>query len=392
MSLAAPFGLHAWLRASRGAGPTPVETCAAIQAMLDPAESIVAITLEGSRLDRHLLASVPPHRLFRYLLDEPAAMADQPLRGPGWNAPAPAIRLGAHDRDMPPPPPLPWPAPPPLPARRYRRLDTLHARDRVGLIVAETPEALFDALAGAPALLREQPPALLLDLAGVTPAERPALLRRAMAATGAGALAWHDGLLLPCADEPAWRERLLQFADRVACALPARLRPPLPPGAPAGADIARDTLAWLGWQSPVRADETRRAGLGTSFDDAMPVAGFHYAETDGHGWWRWTGPARRAAFALPVSDAGRWTLRLDVFAWGTVRDADDVQLFADGIRLEPMPAEGAPLRFGVIAIPAAMPRGRVRIDLVCRSVRRASESDERQVGICLTRATLERVG
>jgi hypothetical protein len=298
--------------------------------------------------------------------------------------------VAGQDRDLPASPRLGWPGPHLRPNRRLRRLDTLYADGpRIDLLAIEDPDPCR-LLSGATALLRDEAPILVVSLAMVAPADRPRVWEQIVEIAGAG-YRWHDSWLLLRPDQAARRDALLLEAETVACGFP--LGSPLAPSPPAeiAAQLPPDqiALAAVAWGGATAARGAPTA-VAVKFDEALPCAGFHGAETDGAGsWWRWSGPDSRAAFALPLPAPGTWRLRLHVIAWGTVRDPTALEARIDGAPLAFEHADGASIRFRPVRIPPAAATDRIRIDLVTPPPRRASADDPRAIGIGIAGAVLE---
>ena len=372
--------LRAGLRLLHGAVPTAEAACAAWLAALSPETDIVAALLPGTRLERTLQQMVPPERLFRLALPPRAAgcrrLADPELI---------AAVAGAQDLDIPAEPVLPWPQPS-APGWRMRRLDTLFPHPgRIGLIVTDEAAGAAALLRGAATLLRQDVPAVVIDLSALPPNARLAVWADCDAALAGSAHRWHDGLLLPCTLGPLLPE---QLHDAVVCALPAS----------AGATMI-ERLAQLGWRAPVPPPPPAAARSEVTFDAALAGFGFHPPQADRNGACRWSGAGPLCGFAIALPGPGRWDLRLEVHDWGVVRSPSELQLGleipgpdgAAALRWFTGLAEAAGrIRFEGIVVPGDDARGQLVFHLATR--RPAGRVDDgRPRGICLSRATLEGV-
>jgi hypothetical protein len=379
--------LRGSLRAMRGAPIVAADLCRTLLARLPPESCIVALTLPGSRLDRALGDAVATERLLRHRRDSATAEAM------AESAEFCEEILSDRDRDVAEAALPPWPGGRTRPAHRLRRLDTLYADShRVGLIVIEDAAAAPAILHGAQRLLRTQAPAIVFDLAGAAPAERVESCERFAALLAPFELAWHDTMLVPVPDAARRREALLVLADQVVAAVPPGILPTSLPASLAGtisranADLAE--LAWSGWRSPVAQSDRGETSAG--FDPWLTCRGFHPPESDGHAWWRWSGPGMRATFAMPQPGVGAWRLRLDVLDWGVADAPDALQVFWRGRRLREVYRDGVGASFDGIEVSGPELEGRLLIEMLTPHPRRASENDPRQIGVNCLRATLER--
>ncbi len=318
------------------------DVTAALIEDLDASAAIVGVSVPGSWLDRALAASVHPARLFRYEADGAPGLL------PGPRHKGPVLVLSDGDRDIPEPAPRPWPLARPRGDRRLRALDTLlGAAHRVGMLVIETPAAIDRVLAGAAQIVARDAPTLVVGWGGMPRDARPTARERLIARIGDD-YSWFDG--------------------------------------EAGASVGiRSTTAWRP-RPPVRHDSAI-----VPVDQDLPCLGLYDPETDGGvAFWRWSGPGREIALAVPLPGPGRWRLWLDIMAWGSAARPRDLTVFADGQRLDPVPVRGRGATYADFHVADALPL--VRIDIVTPPTRRASEDDPRLIGINLTRVGLLRVG
>jgi hypothetical protein len=152
-------------------------------------------------------------------------------------------------------------------------------------------------------------------------------------------------------------------------------------------------VAWRGWQGGIDTDVHRTAGVSVAFSPELPARNLHTAETNGNGvWWRWTGPASRSSFAMPVPGPGQWNLKFHVMNWGVVRQASDLKIYASGQSLPLRWADDNSAAFGPFTVPISEASGVTRVDVVTPLTRRASPDDDRQIGINLIQCVLEGAG
>jgi hypothetical protein len=383
--------IFAMLSLRRNGAPTPWETCAEILDSVVGESDVVAVTPPGSYLARRLHEAVDRDHLFLHCPEESAGAMPISMDNEGI-----AIVLGENDRNRRDFGIRGWlPAAPP-PVFRRRRLDTVYFDShRVGLLVLDCPSGAPAVLRGAARILSVYHPGILLDLTAVPPAARSAVWQECVAAVGP-AYAWHDGLMLACDTSERRSEAVLACAATAVCALPPHMLPDTPMPREVTSLMSDDLrtladLSWAGWQDRVAIDTARFKGVSASFDQTLPTIGFHPPESDGDGtWWRWTGPAVRSVFMMPVPGPGPWLLQLHILNWGAAEAPDDIRVDAAGYDLAPVVSDAHTASFGPLKLRHPLARSLIPIGIVTAETRPASAEDPRRIGICISRCTLIR--
>lgn len=380
--------LYAVLSMRRNGAPTFWETCAAVLPRTNESD-VVAVTPAGSYLARRLREEVAEHRLF---LHRPAEL---PELGGSTRIVELGVRvaLADKDRDRHAAHASCWPPIPTSSQLRLRCIDTLYADSHnVKLVVLDCPTSGSAVLRGARRLLDKHQPTVVVDFTAVPICMRKAIWEDCVAAVGAG-YDWRDGMLLPCNTPERRAMSLFNCANSIACALPddvGRLNPP-PSEAMLDQSLSGlSILARANWKDSVPSDPARFAGLAVPFDSDLPNANFHAAETAGSGiWWRWTGPAARSKFAMPIPGPGRWNLRFQVINWGVVKEPRDVRIHVAGQTSMPCRFDTDSITWGPLTVPVAHAASSLWVQIVTSPTMQASDEDMRWIGINFSQCTLE---
>ncbi len=267
-----------------------------------------------------------------------------------------------------------------------RRLDTLYATSHdIGLIIIGAAEPCA-VLSGAADILVRHAPIVMLDVATVPPSERDS------AVTGCGTLLvgyqFRDSLLLPCSELETRSELLQVLAETTFCAFPG---PRQTAGTAVDDSLLLDehlaSVARQAWKVPTSTAKWPHVLY--RMDDQLPCSGFHKPETDGTDSWRWSGPAPRATFYVPVPGPGAWAIKLLVFAWGRAGAPGDVEVFVERRRAAIIHQDDYEITLAPVTVPGGSYVGFLQVDVAVAHMVRASSQDRRLVGICLSGISVE---
>jgi hypothetical protein len=309
-----------------------------------------------------------------------------------WQPGVIPITLGAEDQDLTAPRPALWPGSL-LPARsRRRRIDTLYADRRVGLLILSDPASAAAVLRGAAGIVRDERPGVLLDLRAVSPpiARQTtdailALLPGYVWAADTGA----TPLALPS-------DCVMAGLDPAIHAVGAS-----PGGASSGPQVGRSTgqakhardrvdgRVKPGHDAGEVAVLTRpsRSTIRIAFDHALACGGFHPPEPDAPHGGRWTGAGIATWFMLPRPDPGSWTLRLDIADWGNAEAGFSAEIDDRPIPPAAITAETAAYGPFTLDRPCG---GVLRVTLFPPRAARDMQRGPRLIGLRILRATLHR--